>query len=164
MLVLFGIIFFLSGCGSTVTFYGQRVDEYVSKSSKNYELFPAAIQQRWQLFSINDDLAPFGLVLSENNLFLYFTSNQVGKDRYQYGGKAMQSFWGEYSFNEEGLIEILVMKGGEKTLSGNAGKLERLFERIVINVRTYEITGNTLRLYSSEGVLEFVVPPSRISY
>ncbi|MGD1895184.1 MAG: hypothetical protein ACFB15_31895 [Cyclobacteriaceae bacterium] len=139
------------------------MDEYVSKPSNNYDLFPAAIQQRWQLVSINDNPAPFGLVISEKNLFLYFTTNQVGKDKYQYGGKVMQSFWGEYAFDEEGFIEILVMKGNEGSLSGSAGKLERLFERIVINAKIYEITGNTLRLYSHEDVLEFVVPPSGTS-
>jgi len=56
------------------------------------------------------------------------------------------------------------MKGNEERLSGSAGKLERLFERILINAKTYEITENTLRLYSPEHLLEFVVPPSRIFY
>jgi hypothetical protein len=154
------------GCGSSVpvTFYGQSVDEYVSKPGNNYDLFPAAIQQRRQLVSIDDGPTPFGLILSDHNLFLYFTTKRVGQDKYQYGGKAAQSFWGEYSFDEEGFIEILMVKGNEERLSGSAEKLERLFERTVINAKTYDITGNTLRLYSPEDVLEFVVPPARISF
>ena len=164
MLTLLGLSCLILACNSTVTFYGQSVDEYVSKSSNNYDLYPAAIQRRWQLASINDDPASFGLALSDNIFFLYFTTRRVNKERYQYEGKVMQSFWGEYSFDEEGTIEILMMRGNEENLLGSAGKLERLFERIAINAKTYEIIGATMNLSSSTGVLEFALPPSKISY
>jgi len=132
-----------------------------SKPSNNYDLFPAVIQQRWQLVSINNDLAPFGLALSDHSLFLYFTTERVGQDRYQYGGKAVHSFRGEYSFDEKGFIETLMMNGAEETYSGKKGGLERLFERALLNAETLVIAGNTLKLYSPKDVLEFALPLSK---
>lgn len=162
LLILLSLSGLLGGCGAGVpiTFYGQSFDEYVSESSNNYNSYPTALQQRWQLVSINNDSAPLGAPIANHNFFIYFRATQTGKDRYQFGGKAMQGFWGEYCFNEQGFIEILMMKGIKKTYSGSAGRLERLFERILINAKTYEIVGGNLKLCSSNDELEFELPKS----
>lgn len=118
LLALLGLSGLLGGCGAGVpiTFYGQSFDEYVSESSSNYNSYPTALQQRWQLVSINNDAAPLDVPIADYNFFIYFRATQTSKGRYQFRGRAMQGFWGEYTWaasrsNEQGSIEILMMKG-----------------------------------------------------
>lgn len=113
--------------------------------------------------SINGDSAPLGVKLAEHNSFIYFRTSRESRGKYQFGGKITQGFWGEYTFDEEGSIEILMMKGMEKVKSDSAGSLERLFERILINAATYEITGENMILYSPTDTLGFVLPKPNTS-
>ncbi|MGB3588921.1 MAG: hypothetical protein WBA23_20410 [Tunicatimonas sp.] len=154
------ILCFLLGCGLSVpiTFHGQSFNDYLDKSRSDYYSVPAAIQQRWQLISISGNSAPFGVKLAEHNFFIYFRTSQAGKGNYQFGGKMTQGFWGEYTFDEQCAIEILMMKGMEKIKSDSVGSLESLFERILVNAETYEITGENMMLYSSTDTLRFISP------
>jgi len=150
------------GCGSIpITFHGKSFDEYVDKSNSSHYTIPAALQQRWQLVSINGDVAPLDTKLAEHNFFIYFRTNRAGKDKYQFGGKITQGFWGEYTFDGQGSIEILVMRGMEKNKAGNASSLESLFERVLVTARTYEITGTAMKLHSPTDTLKFISPVPR---
>lgn len=75
----------------------------------------------------------------------------------------MQGFWGEYTFDEHGNIAVLTMGDARVTLSGDRGKLERLFKYTVKNAEKYEIVGREMKLYSPTEVLEFTLPVSSIS-
>ncbi|WKN40752.1 hypothetical protein [Tunicatimonas pelagia] len=133
-------------------------------SSSSYYSYPAAIQQRWRLVSINGDYAPLNVNLVDHNFFIYFRSTRVSKGRYAFGGKITQGFWGEYTFDEQGAIEILMIRGMEDTNPSSAGSgLERLFERILTSAKSYELTGTAMKLHSPTDTLEFTLPELSIN-
>lgn len=157
-LLISGVILLLHSCSSNVpvTFNGKKFNGYLNEDN-NLSKADYSLHRKWKLISLNGDIAPYGILLDDLNLWLHFRQ-KAGKTSYKYVGHGVpSSFWGAYEFDQDGGITILSM-GDDRVLrvvSEDHRRIESKFRTLIRDAKAYEIAGSEMKLHSAKEYLEF---------